>query len=93
MFNVNLNSNPGIQSDKISSSIQIDKPVDEKNITSNTNKKKENEDVNSYSNTFFIFIMMLFIIIMVFLTYFKGEILFLNNFIDNFFIKLQNNIN
>ena len=43
MFNVNLNSNPGIQSDKISSSIQIDKPVDEKNITSNTNKKKENE--------------------------------------------------
>ena len=93
MFNVNLNSNPGIQSDKISSSMQIDKPVEKRNITSNSNKKKENEDVNSYSYTFFIFIMMLFIIIMVFLTYFKGEILLLNNFIDNFFIKLQNNIN
>ena len=92
MFNVNLNNSPGIQSDKISSSMPIDKPVLKKNITSNNKEENQNEDVNSYNNTFFIFIMILFIITMFFLIYFRGEILFLNNFIDNLIIKIQNNI-
>ena len=93
MFNVNLNNNPGIQSDKISSSKHIDIQPDRKNIIVNSEYGNISNNKNLSHNVVFIFIMILFIMAMISLLYFKGEVLILNNFIDSIIIKVQNWIN
>ena len=93
MFNVNLNNKPGIQSDKISSSRRIDLQLDKKNEANDSlQHEQSHEKVRFANNTIFIFVMLLFVIVMILLIYFKGEILFLNDLIDELIIKVQNNI-
>ena len=93
MFNVNLNNKPGIQSDKISSSRRIDLQLDKKNEANDSlQHEQSHEKVRFANNAIFIFVMLLFVIVMILLIYFKGEILFLNDLIDELIIKVQNNI-